>query len=40
MKTYQIWDDGQVIGIMELYPDEVEMLTANGIEVYEIKKEV
>lgn len=23
MKTYQIWDDGQVVGIMELYPDEV-----------------
>lgn len=36
MKTYQIWDAGQVVGIMELYPDEVEMLTANGLEVYEI----
>ena len=42
MKLYQIWDAGQVVGMMELDPDEVEMLTAHGLEVYEVgtQKEV
>ena len=40
MKLYQIWVDGEVFDCIELYPDEAEMLTNNGYEVYEIKKEV
>lgn len=36
MKKYMLWDEGQMIGIMDLYPDEVEMLTKNGIEVHEM----
>ena len=36
MKLYQIWDAGQIIGQMELDPDEVQMLTANGLEVHEV----
>lgn len=38
MKTYMIWDDGKVVGIMELEPEEAEMLIKGGLEVYEAKQ--
>ena len=38
MKTYMIWDDGRIVGIMELEPEEAEMLIKGGLEVYEAKQ--
>jgi len=38
MKTYMIWDDGRIVGIMELEPEEAEMLINGGLEVYEAKQ--
>ena len=38
MKRYIIWDDEIIVGIMELDPDEVEMLINGGLEVYETKQ--
>lgn len=38
MKKYIIWDNGEIVGIMELDPDEVEMLQNGGLEVYEAKQ--
>ena len=38
MKTYMIWDDGRIVGIMELEPEDAEMLKRGGLEVYEAKQ--
>lgn len=38
MKTYMIWDDGRIVGIMELEPEEAEMLKRGGLEVYEAEQ--
>ena len=38
MKKYIIWDDEKIVGIMELDPEEVEMLKNGGLEVYEAKQ--
>ena len=36
MKTYLIIADGEKVGLIDLDPEEVQMLTRNGLEVHEI----
>ena len=36
MKTYLLYEDGEQVGQIDLDPEEVEMLTRNGLEVHEI----
>jgi len=35
MKTYLLYADGEKVGYIDLDPDEVKMLTTNGITVIE-----
>lgn len=38
MKKYMIWDNGRIVAIMELEPEEAEILINGGLEVYEAEQ--